>query len=68
MWSTFFRGYYPKGGGQVRATVRPVTQLKAVTMLDRGLLSRIWGQAFVAGALPIKVMVLRCCKNEINVK
>lgn len=49
------RGYYPKGGGEVRVKIRPVSQLKAVTMVDRGSLQRIWGEAFVGGVLPMKV-------------
>ena len=35
--------------------IRPASHLKAVTMVDRGSVRRIWGQAFVAGVLPVKV-------------
>ena len=35
--------------------IRPVSHLKALTMVDRGSVRRIWGQAFVAGVLPVKV-------------
>ena len=37
--------------------IQPVLQLKAVTMVDRGVLHKIWGQAFVSGVLPVKVTV-----------
>ena len=37
--------------------IQPALQLKAVTMVERGVLHKIWGQAFVSGVLPIKVMV-----------
>jgi hypothetical protein len=36
-----------------------VTELKAVTLTESGHVVRIWGWAFVAGSLPIKV-------NEVN--
>jgi len=54
-----FRGYYPRGGGEVHIRVKPVTELKAVTLTESGHVVRIWGWAFVAGSLPIKV-------NEVN--
>lgn len=49
------RGYYPKGGGEVVATVSPVKELQAVTMTERGTITKIYGRAFVAGVLPFKV-------------
>ncbi|XP_069673562.1 RNA 3'-terminal phosphate cyclase [Periplaneta americana] len=49
------RGYFPKGGGEVHIRVNPVKQLKAVSLVDSGHVVRIWGWAFVAGSLPIKV-------------
>ncbi|KAG8239123.1 hypothetical protein J437_LFUL018787 [Ladona fulva] len=52
------RGYYPRGGGQVIVHVNPLERgkcLKAVQMLSRGPILRVWGTAFVAGALPIKL-------------
>ena len=49
------RGYYPKGGGEVIVTVQPVSQLKAVEMVDPGSVIKITGTAFVAGVLPVKV-------------
>lgn len=52
------RGYYPKGGGEVVATVSPVKELQAVTITDRGTITKIYGRAFVAGVLPFKVKKL----------
>ncbi|XP_028407655.1 RNA 3'-terminal phosphate cyclase-like [Dendronephthya gigantea] len=49
------RGYYPKGGGEVQVKIQPASQLKSVVMVDPGSINRIWGQAFVAGVLPIQV-------------
>lgn len=52
------RGYYPKGGGEVMVTVNPVKELQPVTMTERGNITKIYGRAFVAGALPFKVKLL----------
>ncbi|KAM4629777.1 RNA 3'-terminal phosphate cyclase [Polymixia lowei] len=49
------RGYYPKGGGEVVATVNPVKELSPVTMTERGNITKIYGRAFVAGVLPFKL-------------
>lgn len=49
------RGYYPKGGGEVRATVTPVKELSPINMTERGNITKIYGRAFVAGVLPSKV-------------
>ncbi|XP_061634155.1 RNA 3'-terminal phosphate cyclase isoform X1 [Phyllopteryx taeniolatus] len=49
------RGFYPKGGGEVCAAVRAVKELQAVTMLERGNISKIHGRAYVAGVLPFKL-------------
>ena len=51
------RGYYPKGGGEVFVKVYPAKELTAVTMKDPGKVKRIYGRAFVAGVLPIRVRV-----------
>ena len=61
----FSRGYYPKGGGEVRITVEPISQLKAVTMVDSGSVIKLMGQAFVAGVLPIKVNLLYLSNSYI---
>jgi RNA 3'-terminal phosphate cyclase (ATP) len=52
---SFFRGYFPRGGGEVHIRVQPVKQLKAVNLVESGHVVRIRGWAFVAGSLPIKV-------------
>nr|XP_057928694.1 RNA 3'-terminal phosphate cyclase [Doryrhamphus excisus] len=49
------RGFYPKGGGEVTVSVSPVKELQAITMLDRGNITKIHGRAFVAGVLPFKL-------------
>ncbi|KAL3869113.1 hypothetical protein ACJMK2_041838 [Sinanodonta woodiana] len=49
------RGYYPKGGGEVIIKTYPLKIIKPVTMLDRGNVTRIYGRAFVAGVIPMRV-------------
>ncbi|XP_073227285.1 RNA 3'-terminal phosphate cyclase-like [Porites lutea] len=49
------RGYYPKGGGEIHVTVKPVKQLRPLQLLERGSLTRITGRAFVAGRLPLRI-------------
>ncbi|NXN99905.1 RTCA cyclase, partial [Rhinopomastus cyanomelas] len=49
------RGYYPKGGGEVIVQMSPVKELSPINLTERGAVTKIYGRAFVAGALPIKV-------------
>ncbi|XP_019711383.1 RNA 3'-terminal phosphate cyclase [Hippocampus comes] len=49
------RGFYPKGGGEVTATVPAVKELRAVTLLERGAIAKIHGRAYVAAVLPFKL-------------
>ena len=49
------RGYYPKGGGEIQVSARPVRELTPLTLTDVGSVSRITGRSFVAGTLPRKV-------------
>jgi RNA 3'-terminal phosphate cyclase (ATP) len=37
------RGHYPKGGGQVRMAIEPVSSLKPLSLLDRGQTSGVEG-------------------------
>ena len=53
-----FRGYYPRGGGEVRITVNPVDQLVAADLTDFGQIKRFFGRAFVSGTLPKRVAML----------
>ncbi|GLB35179.1 putative RNA 3'-terminal phosphate cyclase (RTC), insert domain [Lyophyllum shimeji] len=48
------RGYYPKGGGEVRVDVEPRTRLQAARVLERGRVRRVEGIAHFAG-LPMSV-------------
>jgi RNA 3'-terminal phosphate cyclase (ATP) len=41
-------GFYPQGGGRIRATIRPVAELKALSFRKRGRLEKIWGFSAVA--------------------
>ena len=52
----FYRGYYPKGGGEVTITAYPVKCLSPLTLTDPGKIIKVVGRAFVAGVLPIKVI------------
>ncbi|CAF2477317.1 unnamed protein product [Rotaria sp. Silwood2] len=49
------RGYYPKGGGEVRITVNPTDQLTAVDLTEFGQIKRFFGRAFVAGILSKRI-------------
>ncbi|XP_044747376.1 RNA 3'-terminal phosphate cyclase [Coccinella septempunctata] len=49
------RGYFPKGGGKVLINIKPVNNLKPVTLLDRGEIISIHGWSFVAGSLPFRL-------------
>lgn len=49
------RGYYPKGGGEIVATIQSrSTPLPAITLLERGKVTSISGRVYVAG-LPTKL-------------
>ncbi len=50
-----FRGFFPKGGGEVRVTTEPVKFIRPVNITEVGHLTRITGRAFTAGVLPVKV-------------
>ncbi|CAI5776662.1 3' [Podarcis lilfordi] len=66
------RGYYPKGGGEVIIRMSPVKQLSPIDLTDRGIVTKIHGRAFVAGALPVKLAkdmasaAMRCIRKEIR--
>ncbi|CAF1007261.1 unnamed protein product [Rotaria sordida] len=49
------RGYYPKGGGEVRITVNPIDQLTAIDLTEFGQIKRFFGRAFVAGTLSKRI-------------
>lgn len=50
-----FRGFYPKGRGEVVYCSSPVKVLSPITLTDRGRLEQIEIHAYVAGAVPRKV-------------
>lgn len=39
----------------------PVKELSAINLTERGTVTKIYGRAFVAGALPIKVSADNSC-------
>ncbi|XP_015601252.1 RNA 3'-terminal phosphate cyclase isoform X2 [Cephus cinctus] len=47
------RGYYPKGGGEVRLQIQPVKHLNAVTLMEPGHPVSISGWSYVAGSVNI---------------
>ncbi|HKN19179.1 MAG TPA: RNA 3'-terminal phosphate cyclase [Dissulfurispiraceae bacterium] len=47
-------GFYPKGGGVIRATLYPTDELKNLTVMDRGRLIRIAGHSGI-GNLPLSI-------------
>uniref|UniRef100_A0A8V5G4P5 RNA 3'-terminal phosphate cyclase n=2 Tax=Melopsittacus undulatus TaxID=13146 RepID=A0A8V5G4P5_MELUD len=66
------RGYYPQGGGEVVIHISPVKELSPINLTERGIVTKIYGRAFVAGALPIKLAkemsaaAVRCIRKEIR--
>lgn len=50
-----FRGYFPKGGGEVELNISPVASLSSVSLTKFGSVVHIWGRSYVAGILPINV-------------
>lgn len=64
------RGYYPQGGGEVVVQMSPVKELSPINLTERGTVTKIYGRAFVAGALPIKVSAdnsFFCIKLHVSV-
>lgn len=47
------RGYYPRGGGEVVITIKPVQHLRAVELLEQGRVTSVCGWSFVAGNAPM---------------
>ena len=50
-----FRGFYPKGGGEVRIGIEPLKSISSVNLADFGCINKVWGECFVAGVLPPRV-------------
>eukprot|EP00057_Strongylocentrotus_purpuratus_P006892 XP_011661366.1 PREDICTED: RNA 3'-terminal phosphate cyclase-like [Strongylocentrotus purpuratus] len=49
------RGYFPKGGGEIQVTAKPVHDLSPISLTEVGTITRVRGRAFVAGTLPRKL-------------
>lgn len=49
------RGFYPKGGGEVKMSVNPAYSLKPIEMTEFGEVTKIYGTSYIAGNLPMKV-------------
>merc|ERR1719483_399182 len=49
------KGFFPKGGGEVNFFLKPVKQLKSITMTDPGVVESVTGWSFTAGSLPQRV-------------
>lgn len=66
------RGYYPKGGGEVKVKLSPIKWITPIDMTERGTITKIHGRAFVAGVLPIKLAnemssaAIRCIRKEMR--
>jgi len=52
-----WRGYYPKGGGEVHLRIKPISSLNAVTLIDLGNPRGITGWSYVAGSVHINVCI-----------
>ena len=40
------RGFYPKGGGQLRVQTQPAERIRPMSLLQRGSARRVWGIAY----------------------
>jgi len=40
------RGFYPKGGGEIRVRTQPAGRIRPITLRDRGALKRVWGISY----------------------
>ncbi|KAI0209526.1 hypothetical protein LSAT2_005778 [Lamellibrachia satsuma] len=49
------RGYFPKGGGEVTVKCSPIKYLQPIDLTEFGALTKIYGRAFVAGVIPMRV-------------
>ncbi len=47
-------GFYPRGGGEIRATITPVTRLIPFSLMERGLLRAGHAESYIAG-IPMHV-------------
>lgn len=61
IFSFNFRGFFPKGGGEVNIKVTPSAGLRGVTLMDQGTVTRVYGISFVAGVIPKKVQNTAFC-------
>ena len=48
------RGYFPKGGGEIRVETDPIKIINSVKLTKRGNVQSVYGRCFVAGVLPFK--------------
>lgn len=52
------RGFYPKGGGELQLHVTPIKDhLNPICLMDRGQLVSLHIRSFVAGSIPLNVMI-----------
>lgn len=54
----YFRGYYPKGGGEVHLKILPIKNLKGIEILNQGNIESIAGWAYVAGSIHLNVNII----------
>ncbi len=52
-----FRGFYPKGGGEIELSVAPVKNLTCALLDQPQTLKNIKGVCFVSGTIPIRVSI-----------
>ena len=49
------RGFFPRGGGEVKITVPHIASLSPVTLLERGEVTNVMIETFTAGVVRAKV-------------
>ncbi|KAK6179432.1 hypothetical protein SNE40_011793 [Patella caerulea] len=62
------RGFFPKGGGEVRVDIQAVKCLNSIKLLERGDIKLITIHSYVAGNLPLKVAQIMADHAEKKIK
>ena len=52
------RGFFPRGGGEVKITVPHIASLSPVTLLERGEVTNVMIETFTAGIVRAKVGIV----------
>ena len=60
------RGFYPRGGGEVRVSIQPVGSLSPIMLTDRGKVIEVLVEVYRAGAVHPKANKITSSSNQIT--